>query len=165
MLDFLTLEETAYRLIFAVGCAVVLGFEREIKHKNAGIRTYLLVCLGSAGFTILIINISAYFLSLNLNVQIDPSRIVQGIVTGLGFLGGGAILQQKSGVTGVATGAGIWIVGAIGIACGFGFFQLASLLTLLAFAVLGVIGLIRARMRDDIDNNSDKGDVSGDATN
>lgn len=160
MLDFLTLEETAYRLLCAVGCAVVLGLEREIKHKNAGIRTYLLVCLGSAGFTVLIINISAHFLSLDVNVQIDPSRIVQGIVTGLGFLGGGAILQQKSGVSGVATGAGIWIAGAIGIASGFGFYQLAVMLTALAFIVLGLVGVVRAHLRDDIEN--DKGNVSGD---
>ncbi len=160
MLDFLTLEETAYRLLCAVGCALVLGLERELKHKNAGIRTYLLVCLGSAGFTILIINISAHFLALDVNVQIDPSRIVQGIVTGLGFLGGGAILQQKNSVSGVATGAGIWIVGAIGIASGFGFFKLAIMLSVLAFLVLGLVGIVRANLRDDIEN--DQGDVSGD---
>ncbi|NVJ97897.1 MAG: MgtC/SapB family protein [Alphaproteobacteria bacterium] len=155
----LTFSEIALRLGAAVLCALLIGLEREVKHKNAGIRTYILVCLGCTGFTILIQEIGAYFQAIRVDIQLDPSRIVQGVVTGLGFLGGGAILQRNEGVTGVATGAGIWVSGAIGIACGFGFYTLAILLTLATTLVLGVLGVVRAKFRDDIDE--DKGDVSG----
>ncbi len=155
MLEPLTEQDMALRFIVAALCATVIGIERELKHKNAGIRTYILVCLGAAGFTMLILNITAYLVSVGIEADVDPARIIQGIVTGLGFLGGGAILQRGSDVSGVATGAGIWVAGAIGIACGFGFYSMALILTAAVFLVLGLLGVLRAHFREDVESDDE----------
>lgn len=76
---------------------------------------------------------------------VDPSRVVQGIVEGIGFLGTGAIIHSRGEVRGVTTGATVWVVGAIGLACGFGMYLHAAVLALAALAVLTVLGLIERR--------------------
>lgn len=153
----LPLEEVALRLGVAVLCGLFLGMDREIKRKSVGVRPFLLVCLGSAGFTITVIEISHYYITVYENIAPDPTRIVQGIVTGIGFLGGGAILQSKGHIAGAATGASIWVSGGIGVACGYGFYWHAIIFTGYAFAVLVIVGYLRAKLRDDI--NDDSGNV------
>lgn len=155
MLEPITEQDMILRFVCATICAAVIGLEREVKHKNAGIRTYILVCLGCTGFTVLIFNITAHLSGMGVDAEIDPARIIQGIVTGLGFLGGGAILQRGSDVSGVATGAGIWVAGAIGVACGFGFFSMAFILTAATLIVLGILGFARVYFRDDIKSDDD----------
>lgn len=150
--------EVATRLGAAVLCGFFIGLDREVKRKSVGVRTFLLVCLGSAGFAITVIEIVYYYMKIYQNISPDPTRIAQGIVTGIGFLGGGAILQSKGSITGAATGASIWVSGAIGIACGYGFYWLALMITGYAFVVLAIIGYLRTYFRNDI--NSDKGDVA-----
>lgn len=154
----LSLMDVTVRLGVAFFCGLVLGLDREMKHKNVGVRPFLLVALGSAAFSILIIEVVHYYAQTYPDINPDPSRIIQGIITGIGFLGGGAIMQSKGQVTGAATGAGIWLCGAIGVACGYGFHWHALIITGYAFAILCIIGVLRARCRDDLEE--DDGDIA-----
>ena len=125
------------RLLVAGLLGAAIGFERELRDREAGIRTHLLVSLGSALFTI----VSAYgfheFLVSGGNVvRADPSRIAAQIVTGIGFLGAGAIIREGLSVRGLTTAATLWVVAAIGMACGAGYYWPAA-----AAAVLSVFAL------------------------
>lgn len=157
MTYFLSLDEIAIRYAVAAACGLLLGIEREMKHKPAGVRVYILVTIGSATFTMLLGELTAYYADHYSEITMDPTRIVQGIIAGIGFLGGGAIIQSKNNVTGVGTGAGIWICGAIGIACGYGLYWYAAIVTTIVFVVLGILGMVRAELRDDLDK--DDGDA------
>ena len=111
------------RLALAAALGGAIGFERELREREAGLRTHLLVCLGSALFTI----ISAYgfheFLtSGDAVVRTDPTRIAAQIVTGIGFLGAGAIIRQGISVRGLTTAATLWVAAAIGMAAGAGYY-------------------------------------------
>jgi len=124
------------RLAIAAGLGAAVGFEREIRDREAGVRTHLLVALGSALFTI----ISAYgfheFLtSGSAAIRADPGRIAAQIVTGIGFLGAGAIVREGLSVRGLTTAATLWVVAAVGMAAGAGYYWpaiAATLLTILA---------------------------------
>jgi putative Mg2+ transporter-C (MgtC) family protein len=114
------------RLALAAGLGGALGLEREWRDHEAGFRTHLLVCLGSAIFTV----VSAYgflpFLESGESVvRADPTRIAAQIVTGIGFLGAGAIIRQGATIRGLTTAANLWVVAAIGIACGAGYYAAA----------------------------------------
>jgi putative Mg2+ transporter-C (MgtC) family protein len=131
------------RLLIAALLGGAIGFEREIRDREAGVRTHLLVSLGSALFTI----ISAYgfhdFLVQGGSVvRADPSRIAAQIVTGIGFLGAGAIIRQGLSVRGLTTAATLWLVAALGMACGAGYYWpavAATGLTLLALWPLRIL--------------------------
>jgi putative Mg2+ transporter-C (MgtC) family protein len=115
--------ELTLRLLLAAGLGGALGVERELRDHEAGFRTHMLVCLGSAVFTV----VSAYgfedFLtSGDVVVRADPTRIAAQIVTGIGFLGAGAIIRDGMNVRGLTTAANLWAVAAIGICCGAGFY-------------------------------------------
>ena len=116
-------------VLLAVGCGTVIGIERQLKHKAAGLRTNILICLGAAVFTI----ISREMASGN---QDSITRIAAQIVTGVGFLGAGAVIQDRGGVHGLTTAATIWLMASIGMACGARFYGLAILSTILALVVL-----------------------------
>ncbi len=129
------------RLAVAIVLGACIGFEREVREHTAGMRTNALVALGAALFTI----ISAYgFLELLKipRVQLDPTRVASYVIAGIGFLGGGAIffVQDKERVRGLTTAGAIWVVAAIGMACGVGFLWEAIATTVLA---LGVLILLR----------------------
>ena len=121
------------RLLLAALLGGVLGYEREHKGKAAGIRTHMLVAMGSALFVLVP--------QLGGMGGDDLSRITQGIVTGIGFLGAGAIIKHRSeeDVQGLTTAAGIWMTAAIGVACGLGRESTAALSALLALLVLAVL--------------------------
>ncbi|HEY2219814.1 MAG TPA: MgtC/SapB family protein [Gaiellaceae bacterium] len=111
------------RLVVAAGLGAAVGVEREVREREAGIRTHLLVSLGSCLFTI----VSAYgfheFLVSGTNiVRADPTRIAAQIVTGIGFLGAGAIIREGLSVRGLTTAASLWVVAAIGMASGAGYY-------------------------------------------
>ena len=128
-------------IILAVAFGAAIGMEREISGKSAGLRTNLLICLGAAVFTII---------SRQMVVGHSDSltRIAAQIVTGVGFLGAGAIIQDRGGVLGLTTAATIWLVASIGMACGAGYYALATITTLIAFvALLGLARLERALKR------------------
>jgi len=121
------------RLLLAAMLGGVLGYEREQRGKSAGIRTHMLVAIGAALFVLVPQQAGM--------VIADQSRVIQGIVTGIGFLGAGAIIKHRSeeDVKGLTTAAGVWLTGAIGIACGLGRESTAILSTLLALIVLAMV--------------------------
>jgi putative Mg2+ transporter-C (MgtC) family protein len=128
-------EETAVRLGAALILGGLLGLDRELHGKPAGLRTYALVSLGAAVATIVVLE------APNHSLAIDPNaigRVVQGILTGIGFLGAGVILRDPKGhVTGLTTAATIWICAVLGIVCGLGYWSiLAIAFGLTAFALL-----------------------------
>lgn len=131
--DLSDLEESVRvcsRLLLAALLGGLLGYERESKGKAAGLRTHMLVCVGAAIFVMV---------PLQAGMEIDDlSRVMQGIITGIGFLGAGTILKGRSidDVHGLTTAAGIWLTAGIGIACGLGREATAVLGTLLALIVL-----------------------------
>jgi putative Mg2+ transporter-C (MgtC) family protein len=137
MISFLMM---LFRLSVAIVLGAVVGFERERHVHTAGIRTNALVALGSALFTLISIYGFTDFLGLP-HVQLDPSRIASYVVAGIGFLGGGVIAFQREQerIRGLTTAAAIWIVAALGMACGAGLIAEAVAATVLAVFVL--IGL------------------------
>jgi putative Mg2+ transporter-C (MgtC) family protein len=136
-------DEALLRLALAAALGGAIGVERELREREAGLRTHLLVALGSALFTI----VSAYgfhaFLASGASVvRADPTRIAAQIVTGIGFLGAGAIIRQGLSVRGLTTAATLWVVSAIGLAAGAGYYSGALITTgvvLLALWPLRVI--------------------------
>jgi putative Mg2+ transporter-C (MgtC) family protein len=120
--------EMVLRLLLATFLGAVIGFQREMSGKEAGLRTNMLICLGSALFTVL--SIFAFSGS-------DPARIAAGIATGIGFIGAGVILHRSGGeVKGLTSAATIWAVAAIGMAAGAGMYYIAPAATVLALITL-----------------------------
>jgi len=134
------------RLAVAAALGGAVGIEREIRDREAGVRTHLLVALGSALFTI----VSAYgfheFLTSGDNVvRADPTRIAAQIVTGIGFLGAGAILREGLSVRGLTTAGSLWVVAAIGMAAGAGYWEGALIATFGAIITIGPLRVIAYR--------------------
>jgi putative Mg2+ transporter-C (MgtC) family protein len=147
----LTGVDVFLRLSFACGLGALIGFEREIRDREAGIRTHLLVSLGSGLFTI----VSAYgfhefLVGGGAVVRADPTRIAAQIVTGIGFLGAGAIIREGLSVRGLTTAATLWVVAAIGMACGAGYYWPAAATTLLTLAALWPLRILAHRLIDRI---------------
>jgi putative Mg2+ transporter-C (MgtC) family protein len=139
--------EVVLRLTLAAVFGAVLGLERELREREAGLRTHLLVSVGSALFTI----VSAYGFREFLNsgetvVRADPTRIAAQIVTGIGFLGAGAIIRQGLSVRGLTTAATLWVVAAIGMAVGAGYYSAAAATTAIALVALGPLRMLTWRM-------------------
>ncbi len=116
-------------IILAVLLGGIIGYEREISGKSAGLRTNVLICLGAALFTI----ISRY---MGQAESESSTRIAAQVVSGVGFIGAGAIIQDRGGVHGLTTAATIWLVASIGMACGAGYYIIAAIVTLAAILVL-----------------------------
>lgn len=136
----LSLDTVLMRLSAAIFLVTLIGWERESKDKPAGLRTHMLVGLGAAAFFLISIEFTLGPLKDAEGISPDPTRIFQGIITGIGFLGAGAIIQGNSDVKGLTTGAGIWLSGGIGLACGGGYYAIAALTTLLTLFVLHFVG-------------------------
>jgi len=137
-------------VLLAVGCGAVIGVERQLMHKPAGLRTNVLICLGAAVFTII---------SERMAGSQEPiTRIAAQIVTGVGFLGAGAVIQDRGGIHGLTTAATIWLVASIGMACGARLYYLAITATVLAILVLVGLGQVDKYLlsRHD-DSKPDKG--------
>lgn len=127
-LDFLL------RLFCALLAGGLLGLDREVRHRKVGVRTYMLVSLGAAAFSILTLELST-MLAEN-DVGSDPTRIVQGLIGAIGFLGAGAIIQGDKNVGGMATAASLWVAGAVGMASGLGYYVHAVVIAVMAAGVL-----------------------------
>lgn len=132
--------DMAIRLLAAAGLALLLGLERELRGKAAGLRSHMMVSLGSAAFIIMGMHILFATAEGDPSAQIDPTRIVEGVIGGIGFLGAGSIIQSRGNVQGITTGASIWVAGAIGVASGLGNLALAGLVTLMALLIVAVLG-------------------------
>lgn len=139
------------RITSAVVFGFGIGLERELTNKYAGLRTHILVCLGSCVFTIL--SIYAFPMAIDhTHPQAfgDPARIAAQILTGIGFIGGGTVLRHGSSVYGLTTAATLWVSASIGMACGVGMLGIGFITTILS---VGVLVLIRAFERDVLVNN------------
>ncbi len=124
------------RLLLSVVLASFIGMERQLHRRNAGLRTHILVSLGSC----LIMLTSLYLFDIySSKVPLDPARIAAGVITGIGFLGAGTIIRDREGVRGLTTAASLWVVAGIGLAVGCGFYRagiFATVLTLVALFFL-----------------------------
>ena len=111
------------KIIAATICGLIIGWEREVKNKVAGIRTHIIVCVGACIFT------STGFI-LGMSHTVDPSRIIGQIVTGIGFLGAGVIFKHEDKVVGVTSAAFIWFISAIGVLIGMGYLISSTIFTI-----------------------------------
>ena len=123
------------RLLLPLLFGGIIGWERESLHKPAGLRTHMLVGLGSSCFTLVGLEVFLQFSSTP-GADLDPIRVVQGVIGGLGFLGAGSIIKAGQDPRGLTTAAGIWAVGGVGSACGLGYFRIAAVTSALALVVL-----------------------------
>ena len=128
-------EEPFLRLLAAMAMGGLIGLERELRAKDAGLRTHFLVALGSALFTL----VSQYGFGADLK---DSSRVAAQVVSGIGFLGAGTIIFQKNVVHGLTTAAGLWVTAAIGLSCGTGMFAVAGATTVLVLLGLEVVNAL-----------------------
>lgn len=139
--------EIALRLLAALGIGALIGMERSYQGRPAGFRTHALVCLASSILMLVTVYESQWVtVTGQSRVQIDPTRMAQGIMTGIGFLGAGAIIKEGLTVRGLTTAASIWITAAIGILVGIGFYMPAGLAAALTLGTLSVFRWIERRM-------------------
>jgi putative Mg2+ transporter-C (MgtC) family protein len=134
----------AIKLCVATLLGAVIGLEREVHGKEAGFKTYSLVCLGSALMMIVSVDVFEIFKGV---ATVDPGRIAAQAVTGIGFLGAGAIIRStEGGIKGLTTAAGIWAACAIGLACGLGLYKQAVMTTILVLVILVVFSKIQRKI-------------------
>jgi putative Mg2+ transporter-C (MgtC) family protein len=136
---WLSFTVIAARLLLAAILGAAVGFEREWRNRPAGLRTHILICLTTAAIAILTIEITHVSVFSGQEIRIDPIRLVEATTAGVAFLAAGLIFFAKGEVHGLTTGAGMWLAGAIGLAVGLGFWQVACFATLLAVIVLGLL--------------------------
>lgn len=131
--------EIILRLIVAAILGGIIGYERELHRKPAGLREHTLVCLGSALFTVMTFGLAG--------PNVDTTRMAAAIVMGIGFLGAGTIFKANDKVRGLTTAAELWVLAAIGVAAGAGMFLVAGVATLLTFLILSPGKRLEARAR------------------
>jgi putative Mg2+ transporter-C (MgtC) family protein len=141
---FSTFEQIAFlqgattRMLMACAMGGIIGIEREWRHKASGLRTNMLICMGAALFTILSAVVAG-------DASSNKAQIASNIVQGIGFLGAGLILHSRSRVLGLTSAATVWVVAAIGMACGAGLYVEAATATGIVYCALRFIGLIESR--------------------
>ena len=146
--DFAIWSDYLLKLFVATALSGIVGVERQLRKKTAGMRTHMLVCLGSLVFTLLGMDLFARG-TLTASgadpTRVDPLRIVEAIVGGLGFLGAGAIIQARGHIHGLTTATSIWTMGALGVAVGIGNYNLALLTMVFTLLVLWTIDLFERK--------------------
>ena len=148
-----SIETLALRLGIAALCGLVIGWEREWKDRPAGVKTHMLVCIGSAAFFLIFVEFALGTLKDAEGISPDPTRVIEGVISGIGFLGAGAFIRGSGEtVQGLTTGAGIWIAGAIGLACGGGYFAIAGIVTGFTLIVLLVAGWAERYMKKQLES-------------
>ena len=139
MLHEMTLD-IVWKLLLAALLGGLIGIERELKHKPAGIRTSMFICLGSAMFTILSYEMARRF------GDASPTRVVSNLIPGIGFLGAGSIIRERGSVVGLTTAATIFVMASVGLAVGVGFTALAILATAFILVCLVILGWVEDRV-------------------
>ncbi|MDD5252472.1 MAG: MgtC/SapB family protein [Candidatus Omnitrophota bacterium] len=135
------------RLLLTLVLSGLVGLERQVHRRDAGLRTHILVALGSC----LIMLTSLYVFDIYKDrVALDPARIAAGVITGIGFLGAGTIIREPEGVRGLTTAASLWVVAGIGLAVGCGFIRVAVYTTVLVLLVLYLLRFIEDRLIDNL---------------
>ena len=139
-------SEFLVRLVMAMVLGGLVGLERQTRGRAAGLRTNILVCIGSAA---IVVAFQKLFIESNLDadsvVRMDPARVAAGVITGIGFLGAGTIIKSNDFVRGLTTAASIWVVSAIGVTVGLGEYLIATTLTLLVLVALYVLHRLPVR--------------------
>ncbi|MEQ8769087.1 MAG: MgtC/SapB family protein [Phycisphaerales bacterium] len=136
--------ELLARVALAAALGLAIGWDREKKEKAAGLRTMALVSLGAAGVMIAAIEMSADLHADD--VRLDPLRVISGVIGGIGFIGGGAILHSRHHVRGLTTAATIWAAAGIGVASGAGLYRLAIILTGVVLVILVVVTALKGTL-------------------
>ncbi|MEM5812886.1 MAG: MgtC/SapB family protein [Candidatus Aenigmatarchaeota archaeon] len=135
LVNFPILYDT-FLILIALLLSSIIGWEREKRHKPAGLRTHVLVCISACALVIITKN----------HIPNDYARIIQGIITGVGFIGAGSIIAQRKQVVGITTAASILFVAVLGIVIGLGEILLATFLTILSFLILRYLRLLEKRI-------------------
>ncbi len=150
VVEFIRLNEDdcamLLRLLVALAAGLVIGFERTYHARPAGLRTHALVCVTSSLLMLITVYESHWVRASEELIRLDPTRMAQGIMTGIGFLGAGAIMKEGASVRGLTTAASIWITAAIGILAGIGFYFPLLVTVLITIAVLAVMNRIERRL-------------------
>jgi putative Mg2+ transporter-C (MgtC) family protein len=137
---------SALTIVARLGAAVlfggIIGFERELKARPAGLRTNMMVALAAACFTLLTAEFVSEGMDVGGAVQLDPLRVMEAVIAGVAFLGAGAIIRGGNRIHGLTTGASLWTSGALGVAAGAGYFKLASIAVVFAIVILIVLALV-----------------------
>lgn len=157
--------EAVLRVFTAVVVGSLIGLDRELRHKPAGLRTHILISLAAALFTLITFELHAQFAGDGGTRSADPVRIIEAVTAGVAFLAAGAIIQSRSGVHGLTTGANMWLAGALGVACGAGYYSIAIIGTVFALIVLVVLAKLEARFNPkspDDDDGGSPGSTAGD---
>lgn len=148
---FIQNGEIILKLSAAMGFGMLIGAERLLMHKEAGMKTHALVAVGSAVFIIISEMVALKYSS----DSFDPSRIASQIIVGIGFLGAGSIIFKGSRLQGLTTAGGLWVTAGIGMAAGFGLYSLAAIATVLVLLILVAMNIIEKpirKMSDGIDS-------------
>jgi putative Mg2+ transporter-C (MgtC) family protein len=132
------------KIITAMLLGALIGVERTIAHKHAGMRTFALVSVGSALFVIITKIVFEDFYTV---ANVDPVRIISSVVTGVGFIGAGMILMQKDTLRGLTTAAGLWVTAGVGVAVGFGFYYLALSVSVVTVFIFTGMWLVEEKIR------------------
>ena len=142
------LPEIAVRMGVAILLGGLIGLERELKDRPAGLRTNMMVSLASATFTLLSAELISESTEVSTVIRIDTLRIIEAVIAGVASLGAGAIIRAGRDVRGLTTGASLWMSGAIGVSCGGGFYVIAVTASLLALIVLYLLNLFENWLRE-----------------
>lgn len=140
--DSLTWPVAALRLLSALVLTGIIGWERESRAKAAGLRTHMILGLASCLFTLLAFELIELEVQSSDRLRIDPMRLIEAVTAGVAFLAAGSIIQSGGAVRGLTTGAGMWMSGAIGLACGLGQIALAALAVAIGILVLWMVRLV-----------------------
>lgn len=136
-----------YEILFQLGLTIALGaligFERSLKHRPAGLRTHMLVSLGATIFAV-----------ISISFDIDPARVAAGIVAGIGFLGAGSIIAHKGHVKGITSAATLWVVAGIGLSVGVGEYIIGIISAVCVFAILQLGKIEKKSISKEDDNDS-----------
>lgn len=145
--------EIGLRLLAACLFGFAIGFDREYRKRPAGLRTNMLTALAAAAFALIAFELVSVFDDEN-NTRLDPIRVVEAVTAGVAFLAAGTIIQSRGDVRGLTTGAGMWLSGAVGLACGAGFLTVAFFATLLAIIILIPLNKLEEKLPHHHDKDS-----------
>jgi putative Mg2+ transporter-C (MgtC) family protein len=148
--------EIAVRLTLAAVFGGIIGVDREMRDRPAGLRTHMLTALAAALFTIITFEIFHTVRMLEKEANVDPIRIIEAVTAGVAFLAAGAIIQNRGEVHGLTTGAGMWLAGALGVTCGAGYYRMAIMATVLAILILTGLHRFEAYLNSGKDETTEK---------
>lgn len=137
--------EIGFRLALAALLGAVIGFDREVRDRPAGLRTHMLIALAAATFTLLTLELFEEVKQEAGRVTADPIRIIEAVTAGVAFLAAGAIIQSRGRVKGLTTGAAMWLAGALGLASGAGYYRIGLTTLALALIILTALKFLEAR--------------------